>query len=592
MTLAENPPARGSDDWYEWVEDLHSAVKTFELDPDTLLPPAAVQESFSRHFGVVLPSPGATVDVMPTIQSLVKTFNARWISLVPTDVYYADSTVFIANPDPRYGLTIACNNARWNIGPNAGSIASNYRGTAGTRFLFFVNTKAEALIPSSNTVTISEANTATGEYVATVRPGLTIRDFDFRGNNQLVRVAHLHNSTGKFLVGFISYMNGLAATSSYCDSMEINARQTNPFGADASLLKQEGPGDNGVFNVNSDARGRTLDLQYAAGTLVQASVGGSIRARDCRALRIVGLHTEGDEPTRTMQPLDLGRTETVVTGELWAGVNVDTIVINDGASQPDAPGDVLFDALTIRSMYRKGSVADERQRFDVYFEALNDISRIRARGFFSAVGIVEQTQSWRMAPVLGAKDPALQAALDAGHALIASGSWELVRRDDAWKVVPLENPSLLAVEAVTAVPRGPGIQDPQLSSWGGAGVLPLGAMPAGTFVYYFALVDGNGVFGPRTLGLSVTTTAAKPAVRAIVTIPRGGRLAVWRQPQGQPVDRFALLGVASTRVFLYDTGENISRRAWQKSNLPERPSTSSTASVNTYKFNGKTVTLT
>jgi hypothetical protein len=556
-----------------------------QIDPITKALAQPLLDDLAKRFRVTLPSLGSTTDIGPTIQALIDA-KVSTFDLIPNQTYYIDSTIYRDSTDPRFTLTINCNNAIINLGPNAGSMASEHRGDSSIRFVFFINTKRGAYNTTTKVVNTTEGNTATGSYVATTGPGFVMRDIDIRGNNQAIRVAHSNNATVEILGGKTSFMNGGASTRGYCDSNNLQFRVTNPVQSTPSLLTQSGNGDNLIIRGNADSRALIADLQNCRGALIMAPVGGGLKFVDCAAISVLGMHIEGDEHLRLLSSVQVTRSQVTLSGELWSPNTEKTfpgILVDDAGGSTDLTTDLLIENVISRNMYRTDSVVDERQNSDLHITSMKIGSRIRARGFMAATQIVSLNEIWRTSPLITSDVAAIQTALTDGAAHIATGNWDLIRRDGAWKVLPPTTPDLIAVRGVTSAPTVDAI-----SSYS---TVP-GNVAGATYNYYFASIDESGVYGPRTAAQNVVVSAATTTVRAIVNVSRPGRLAVWRQKEGSPIDKYAVVGVNGSRMFLFDTGDNINKRAWQTTNIPERPGTTATGSVDKLLFNGKTITLT
>lgn len=551
----------------------------------------ALVEDFKNRFRVTLPSLGSTTDIGPILQTLMDS-NLCVIDLIPGQVYYIDSTLFRDTTNTRGTLQINCHMAPIIFGPNAGAKSSTYSGDAATRFPFFINTKRTALNKTTNTVTTTESNTGTGSFVATTGPGLIIKDFDLRGSSggQNVRAFHLNNTTGKFMGGRISYLDGLGASTGYCDSIYVDARNTNPFTTTSSLFKKEGNGDNFVMIGNSDSRGLVCDQRYERGAVYLAPVGGGMKFVDSRAGVTLGAHIEADEHLRNRPALELTRSQHTFIGcELWAatsGQGFATVRIADGSANTDASSDYMFEATTVHGMYRiqtsNGSAVDERQASDVHIASFNQTSRIRARGFMHATHISTETQAWEIAPLITSDVPGIQAAIDGGGNLLAKGFWDLVYRYGAWRIMPpAPNEDFMSSAALTTAPSASVSQN---------NVVP-GAIFGGTYDYYFASIDEFGNMSPRTVANQVVISSSTGVtIRLIVGTQRPGtRLIIWRGAPGQPRDRYIIFGCGNTRTFFFDTGTNINKRPWITTGIPDLPSSTTGSSVDSARINGRTL---
>lgn len=611
-------PSENTDPWYGQRTAFDTAVKerlegplspdglrgqivaaASELNPDALSDDfiaqsiaadgTATRAQLDARYRVFLPSPGNDVDIMPKIQELYDA-GARIIDFQQGAVYLADSAVFLDSPNVRACLTINFNGAIMNVGPNAGKQVTAYSGTAGTRFLFFVNVKRT----TAATVPVNESTSATGSFTATVGAGLVVHGGDFRGLGQpvgqLVRVAMALNTSVKFFSGRTSYLAGLYATAGYTDSnTPFDFRMTNPTSLDPnpSIVYQQSNGDALVITAgNSDAKGMICDLRYTRGAAIVGAVGGSMRFFECRDIHIVAAHIEGDEGTRQHAPLRVTRSLVAMRdSELWVPATKKTfpaIEVNDGSGNPESPTDLLLDNVTFVNVYRGDSVADEQSTPEISITAMNLGSIIRARNVWSSTVLVSTTDLWRAGVRVVSSDSAIQAALTAGAAQIATGSWDLKRFNNAWRVSPPDSELVEVIGMVTA---------PTIDSTASTDQVA-GTLVVGDYVYRFAMLDGNNVYGNSTASSTATIPSGRTAARLIVSPRRPGRLAVWRTSPGQSTpDRYAVIGVAGTKIFLYDTGENLNKRPWITSAIPAIPASSGSASVDTLKLNGKAVTV-
>lgn len=545
------------------------------------------QAELARNYSVVLPSPGNTVDIMPTIQALYDA-GTRIINLQPGAVYLADSTVFLDNSNARACLTINFNGAIVNVGSNAGRPATPYAGTAGTKFLFFVNVKRT----TAATVPVNESTSATGSFTANVGAGLIVHDSDWRGletpTGQLTRIAMGNNTSLKFYGGRTSYLAGFYATAGYTDSCApFDLRLTNPTSLDqeASIAVQQSNGDALVITAgNSDARGMICNLRYTRGATVLAPVGGGMKFVDCRDISIIGAHIEGDEALRKSAPLRVTRSlVSVRDSEFWVPTTAKTfatVEVVDGSANANATTDLLLENVTFVNVYRGDSVADEQSMPEISISSMNAGSVIRARNTWSSTITVSTTDLWRSGVRVVSSDTAIQTALTAGAAQIATGSWDLRRVGGNWKVTPPYATNLVEVIGVASAPT---------IDTSGATSDTSGTITAGDYVYRFAMLDGNDVYGNSSSSANVTVSSTG-AARIVVSMSRPGRLVVWRRVSGATnPDRYIVLSAASPKLFLYDTGENINKRAWIKDNIPAIPATTGSASVDTLKFNGRSI---
>lgn len=555
-------------------------------------------EAVAAQFTSYLPSPGSDVDIAPYIQALYDSGKTH-ITLSRGQTYYFNSIVFRDSPDVRNTLTIDQNGARINCGPQAGAKASDWTGDSSTRFLFFGNSKRTGYNASTNTVTTGESATSTGSFTATVGLGIQILNLDIRGTNQPIRVAHLSNTTG-YMTGRISNMLGAVGSRSYCDSNYIQVRHTNPYTGSAeapSLINQKGNGDNLVIIGNADSRALICDLTNCRGATILAPVGGGMRFVDCYAINVIGGHIEGDEHLRSSPVLTVTRSQVRVVGtEIWSANTVrdnglpaiQTIDLRDGTSTPDASTELTLDGVLSRAVYRiadsGGSVVDEAQMPDLQITSINAGSRVVARGYSAAVTQSNLPGVSRVMPRVTSSIAAVQTALDAGAALIASGYWELMQVSSTWRVVPFGRSLIQETPARTAAPTV------EFASQYTA--IP-GAVTGGTYNYYFAEIDELGMMGPRTLASNVVVSAISTTVRIGLVLRRPGRVAIWRQVEGGPIDRYIAVGSDVSRFFVYDTGTNVNKRPWITSGFPERPASNTTStSVNALTWNGRAITTT
>lgn len=581
---------------------IDSANLVIQIDKDTRRIStsgvvAALGDELTARFAIVLPSPGSTVDVGPIIQALYRA-KVTHITMRPQDVYYINSTIYRDSADVRNTLAIDWNEAPLFCGPNAGAKASDYDGDPATRFLVFGNTRESAYTAATNTVTTTEDTTATGRFTATVGVGVRMTGMDVRGNNQPIRAVHGSN-TSVHLEGRTTNMLGALGCRQYSDSNYVRVRNTNPYTGSTieqpSSIKQYGNGDNLVLIGNADSRSLVADLRYCRGATLLAPVGGGMRFVDCFAINVLGGHIEGDEHLRAAPALTVTRSQVRIVGtEFWSSNTVrdnglpaiQTIDVRDGSSSPDAFTELTLEGVISRAVYRiasdGGSIRDEAQMPDLTLTSMNVNSRIRARGYTATVGASDELTLTRVAPLVASPVAAIQAALTAGAAIIATGFWDLLQLGGTWRVVPAMRPDLVGVVARQAAPTP---ADPIRST-----SIP-GALPGGTYNYYFAEIDEAGVFSKRTLAKQIVQPAALATVRLDVTLRRPGRLAVWRQNEGSAVDRYAVIGTDSTKLFLYDTGSNLSKRPWQTTGIPERPGTDTSTSVDSLSWNGRGVTL-
>lgn len=550
----------------------------------------------------VLRSPGATVDLQPLLQAAIDD-KQKIINMSSKDVYYLKDPVFLDSTDPRTTVTINWNNARLDLAVGGGAKASDFTASdidPDTRFFFFGNTRRTAWNETTGVVTTGESTTATGSRTATVGPSIVMNDLDARGQNQAVRLVHLTNTSGRFPTGRITNMMGLLGSRDYCDSNLVGVRHTNPYTGSTveipSTHRQLGNGDNLVIIGNADSRARIADLRYCRGATILAPVGGSLRFVDCFGINVIGGHIEGDEHLRNSAALTVTRSQVRVVGtEIWSAnatrANglpiIQTIDVRDGTTVTDAFTELTLEGVISRGVYRiassGGSVVDEAQVPDLTLTSMNVNSKIRARGYVAATTISDQLQVNRIAPLVSSPVADIQAAINAGAGIIATGYWDLLRVDGAWKVVSVGQPDIVAVVArVNAPTPGDVIRNTAIP----------GAVAGGTYNYYFAELDEAGGMSKRTVAAQIVQSAATSTVRLDITLRRPGRVIVWRQLQGQPIDRCAIFGTDTTKLFLYDTGTNISKRPWMTSGYPERPAeTTTSTSVDSLKFNNRTVTL-
>jgi hypothetical protein len=537
-------------------------------------------------YAITYPSPGANVDISADLQRLYDE-GVRTVTLVSGQTYYWSGTLFLDNGNVRDRFFFRQNGATVVAMDGAGSLATPYAGTAGTRFLVFVNTKRSAKV--GQTVTVSEATSATGSYTATVGAGLVWVDADVRGANggQLARIAMVNNSSVKFVSGTTSYLNGFYATAGYTDSnYPSDVRVTNPFGDASGIAEQQSNGDALVVTGNADARSMIANIRYNRGSIFQAPVGGSIKIVDSRAVNIIGAHIEGDEKLRPVAPLRVTRSLVNVMGcEFWVPTTAKAfaaIEVVDGSANANGPTDLYLENVLFMNVFRPDwSVADERSNPEIKITSMNAGSTIRARNVWSSYTVVTATDLWRVAPVIVSDDAAIQTAINNGAAIIATGSWDLKKIGNSWRVTP-PNSNLIEVIGITTAPA---------IDTAGSNSEVLGTIAAGDYSYYFAMIDGNGIYGNRGATTNVTLASASGnTARIIATPPRPGRMAIWRKGSAQATpDRYAVFGVGSAKVFLFDTGDNINKRAWNRDNVPAMPDSVGSLSVDTLRFNGKVI---
>jgi hypothetical protein len=551
------------------------------------------RQALDKRYAVTLASPGRTVDVVPILQALYDT-GVRHVTMIASDVYFWNSTLFADSASVRDVLIINNNMAVWSVGPLAGKSVTPYpAGTPGTRFLIIGNLKRT----NSATVSATNGNCPTG-FDATVGPRVVVNDLDVRGNmegsaGELVQVAYGHNTSVKLNHGRVSYINGFQDSSGYSDSNQPNdVRLTNPFGDASTVIRQQGNGDALVVAANADARSYIADLRYNRGSHFLAPVGGSLRFVDCQDVVITGGHIEGDEGLRNTAPLRVTRSLVSVIGtEFWTPNDNKTfhaIEVVDGSANPNAATSLLLEEVTVKSVYR-GNLTDERANADLFIGSLNPGSTIRARGFHAATTLVAGTDLWRTGPAIYV-DPAtanagLIAAVVAGAAQIATGYFDIVMHNGTWRVTaPSSN-----ITEVFGVASAPTIEAASSSTE------VLGTLALGSYTYHAAMLDAVNAYGNSGAGSTVTNlNAAGGAARLIIRTPRPGRLVVWRRGDAANAapDRSFIVGVSTNKVMLYDTGANVNKRPWNTTNVPPLPASTGSTSVDALLFMGKRATLT
>lgn len=498
---------------------------------------------------------GAT-DIGAALQAA---FDARpTVSLRPGGTYLLNTPVFLDGTNHRTRYTLEMNGATLVLGSGLPTASTFSAGT--TRWAIFNGNLRAAL--SGGVVNCSAANMSTAPAFPS-QPRLEVRNGIVDG--QAADVGFVYGNTSPTLLRrLVMYrMKYGISWSQYTDHNAVEHCHVVSPVTGGWLVKQEANGDGLIVAHCKGVGAGIVNAVNLYGAHITAGVAGGYYFQSCRGVIIDAGHQELDEASAFPYVVTVDRSEVALRSHfsnVGKGSGNYVFVINDDVSDARSGSNLTLENCTASYYVRVGDTDPGRDPL-IYVQAATDNTRVRVRDSRTIVWGQSDNAPPRSREGLsiGAADSGITAAITAGQHQIATGSFDLLRRDGAWTITP--------PAGVVAPPRT--LLAPTLAAaavTGIGGVLTNGQ----AYQYVAAVKSADGAYSP--LSSAVTGTPTANSIDLTVTNPSTPCVvALWRRT-GTGVtatpDRYIEIPHDGYIGHWFDTGTRINGRAWQTTSLP------------------------
>lgn len=355
-------------------------------------------------------------------------------------------------------------------------------------------------------------------------------------------------------------VKNLATVRGYTDLMRF--RHIMWEVASGPMYYNHGSGDGLVIEqVSAFGDDLIADLDGCHGGVIRSVIGGRFELSDCDGLLFEGTHldSKGNGGSGYIsQPWCKITNSRVSFGPGWdhIGPTAPLVEITDSG---DSYSDVAFDGYTFGF---RPHTADKLRAPHVRLASVTAGTKVRFRRCDGRLLPQNSQNRYSIGPIVAAKDPAVQAAIDARPTLALEDA-DLLLSAGGWQVVHSSGGRHL-----------PKIGDPSLSV-GSSGVVP---GTGGSFVYRVAVItdkqrDQHTGASPER---SVSVASGRSAQLTVDAHVQPALVRVWRGTSTGRYDRYVDVPCGAT-ADLFDTGPAVCGYPWITTGVPAVPSSNTTA---------------
>lgn len=521
--------------------------------------------------------PTGTADIGAVVRSAM-TFGVYNFELERGGSYLADSPVFVAQASAFQRLVIEGNGATIKLGPNLPT--TNWSRDTSAQFFIFPNTVASAWNTTTNVVTVSDANRATGLNTGALC-SLVVRNVTVDGQAANRAFAFLNRTGATFDTVDIYRGRALVTWWDYSDRAIVARNCYSRSGSGpAEQVIAEGyqMGDGLRFeSCKADSSVGLARLKTCRGAVFSGTVTGRIELEDCQSILFEAGHQElGNQANRVA--FDIKNSSlTIDTSMLYLSSTstVPVVSIDDSSGETDSHVRFVY-CETITALNSSSGPSIFGPLVEIVAAGENTkLESIGMMGRLASSAMAGQTPAGPQAPLKG--PTAVQTAIDSaeGRAALASGSWilerlgsgvwSLHRRETLRPSRQMSQPSIIQVSTSTGVPTGGSLTNGQ------------------AYEYACAVYDEGGRVSQASAAMSGTATANGVA-RVLIGLPQSPcPVILWRKT-GTGVlstpDRYVILPAGAARTYAHDYGGHVSGLPWITTGIPA-PAASTNATLAT-----------